>query len=425
MGRVLIAAYHFPPCVGSSGVLRSLKFARYLPEFGWTPTILTARPSAYEEKDIRALASIPENLRVIRSVALDVKRHLGFGGFYQDWLAIPDRWGSWLFTAVAAGIWAIRQEKIDAIFTTFPISTTILIGLLLHKLTGKPWIVDFRDSMTEDNYPPEGFRRRIWTWIERRAMTRASLVLFTAPSTRSMYLARYPHLSSEKFRLISNGYDEEDLAVFDCRRTRQSNPAEPLKLLHSGTLYRGERDPRPFLQALARLKEAGVVNADRLQITLRNPTDDAYYQRLLNELKVDDMVAIRPHLPHRESLAECAESDALLIFQAANCDHQVPAKAYEYMRLGKPILALTTQSGDTAALLNEVGGSTIMNLADEEEICRGLPRFLKALATHSHPLPDQVKMRRYSRRSQAEELASCLSELARKQLLKVSRKKSL
>jgi len=110
-------------------------------------------------------------------------------------------------------------------------------------------------------------------------------------------------------------------------------------------------------------------------------------------------------------LQECADADGLMLFQAGNCDHQIPAKAYEYLRLRRPILALTTQSGDTATLLKETGGATILNLADEDDIHAGLPRFLEALRAGSHALADAEKVKRYGRRAQAQELASCLSDV--------------
>jgi len=408
--RVLIVAYHFPPCVGSSGVLRPLKFARYLPEFGWQPTVLTTQALAYEETDPRSLESVPENLRVIRTWAFDVKKHLGIGGLYQDWMAMPDRWASWLFSAVASGLRVLRSDKVDVIVTTFPLATAVLIGYVLHVLTGKPWVVDFRDSMTEDNYPSSAFRRRIWRWIERKAIKHAERLLFTAASTRRMYLSRYPGLPPHKCLLISNGYDEEDLQGFDGGAgNRGQNGA--LRLLHTGMLYREERDPRPFFRALSRLKREGVITSESLRVTLRNPCSEDFYQRLLNELSIADIVSIEPHLPHHEALAECADSDSLLLFQAASCDHQIPAKAYEYLRLGKPVLALTTETGDTAALLNEVGGATIVNLASDEAIYQRLPDFLAAIRSGTHALPSQEKIQHYSRRSQAGQLAKCLSEI--------------
>jgi len=90
------------------------------------------------------------------------------------------------------------------------------------------------------------------------------------------------------------------------------------------------------------------------------------------------------------------------------CNHQIPAKAYEYFRLRRPILALTTHEGDTAALLRDVGGATIANMYDCEEIYRCLLSFLAQLRRGDHPLPDPVKSNRYSRRNQAHELGALL-----------------
>ena len=81
-GRVLIVAYHFPPQAGSSGLLRSLNFCRYLPEFGWLPTVLTIDPRAYERTDGSQLAEVPASVNVIRAFGLDSHRHLSLGGRY-------------------------------------------------------------------------------------------------------------------------------------------------------------------------------------------------------------------------------------------------------------------------------------------------------------------------------------------------------
>lgn len=411
MARVLIIAYHFPPCTGSSGVLRPVKFARYLPEFGWQPVMLTIHPRAYEESDPRSESSIPAGVPVLRAFALDAKRHLGFRGLYQDWMALPDRWATWLLGAVPSGLRAIRKYQIEVLLSTFPIPTALLVGFVLHLITGKPWVVDFRDSMTEDNYPRESYRRHIWRWIERKVMRHASRVIFTAPATRRMYLGRYPELSPEKALLITNGYDEED---FDSLRISEPGAASAdrtLQLLHTGMLYREERDPRPFFRAVARLKQNGKLGPPGLRIAFRNPSSEEFYRQVLNELCIADIVELLPQISHQEALQECMDADALLLIQAANCDHQIPAKAYEYLRMGKPVLALTTHTGDTAALLEEIGGTTIANLAEEEEIYQALPAFLEAVRTRTHSVANPAKIARYSRRSQAESLAACLAEV--------------
>jgi glycosyltransferase involved in cell wall biosynthesis len=410
-GRILIIAYHFPPCVGSSGLLRSLKYSRYLSDYGWQPCVLSLRPSAYEAVDSRTETSIPPSVPVIRAFAFDAKKALSFRGFYLDLTAMPDRWWSWTVGAIPAGLRAIRKHDINVIFSTFPISTAVLIGLLLHILTGKPWVVDFRDSMTEENYPPSPVRRYIWRWIERQAVRRACRLIFTSPSALRMYLSRYPQLAAARCLLIPNGFDEEDFSSLAVEKPARARQQEPLKLLHTGLIYPDERDPRPFFHALHRLKKNGSVDSGSLNVLLRAAGSESLYQSILNDLDINDIVQLLPHIPYNQALEECAHADGLLLFQAANCDHQTPAKAYEYLRLHKPVLALTTQSGDTAALLREVGGATILDLADEDAICAGLPLFLESLRNGSHPLPNAEKIKRYDRRAQARQLAICLSDV--------------
>jgi glycosyltransferase involved in cell wall biosynthesis len=411
VGRVLIIAYHFPPCTGSSGLLRSLKFSCFLPEFGWHPTVLTVHSRAFESVDARATGSIPEGIPIVRAFALDSKKHLGYRGSYLNWTALPDRWISWVFGAVPQGLLAIRKHKIEVIFSTFPVATAILTGYLLHRLSGKPWIVDLRDSMTEDNYPPDPRIRSIRRWIEQKAVKHASRVIFTAASTRRMYLERYPELTSEKCLLIANGYDEEDFSGLILADPGCVQQDRPLRLLHTGLIYPEERDPRPFFRAVARLKNEGRVSASSVQIAFRAPGSEDLYRQMLHDQGITDLIELQPHVPYRQALQECADADGLLLFQAANCDHQIPAKAYEYLRLRKPILALTTHTGDTAALLHEVGGATIVNLADEDDIYRRIPAFLQAIREGTHALPDTERIKRYARRNQAEQLARSLSEV--------------
>jgi glycosyltransferase involved in cell wall biosynthesis len=403
-----MVAYHFPPQTGSSGLLRTLKFSRYLPDLGWQPVIVTAHPRAYDSIDPRAEELLPSDLPVIQAFALDTKKHLSFRGAYPDVLALPDRWAAWVLGGVPTGLRATRKYRAEILFTTFPICSAVLIGLILHRLTGKPWVVDLRDSMTEDTYPRDPRMRHLWRWIERRAVRRAARIIFTTPSTRRMYLDRYPDLPAEKCLVISNGYDEED---FTALSLRQDAPAaeKPLRLLHTGTLYPEERDPRPFFRAVSRLKTESRISKDNLQIAFRAPGSENLYRSMLNEMNIADIVQLQPHIPYRQSLQECADADALLLFQAANCDHQIPAKAYEYLRVQRPVFALTTQTGDTANLLNETGGATIVDLASADDIYRKLQPFLEAIRAGRHPVADRSRLERYARHNQARDLAACLS----------------
>jgi glycosyltransferase involved in cell wall biosynthesis len=357
------------------------------------------------------MGEIPADVPVHRAFALDTHRHLSFRGRYFRWLSLPDRWVSWCLGAVPAGLLDIRRRKVDAILSTYPVATAVLIGLILHRLTGKPWVVDFRDSMTEDDYPRDPLTRRVYRWIERQAVHRGARLIFTARSAIHMYLQRYPELSPEKCVLIPNGYDEKDFSALHLPNSHGNHSSEPTRLLHMGLLYPEERDPKPFFHALARLKKEGQVSAANLRVDLRASGFEDVYSRKLRELAVEDLVHLLPPLPYHQALQDGAEADGLLLFQARNCDHQIPAKGYEYLRLGRPILALTTETGDTAATLRQGGGATIVDLADEQAIYRAVPRFLLALQRGEHPLPNRESVRQFSRRNQARQLAQCLDQV--------------
>jgi glycosyltransferase involved in cell wall biosynthesis len=409
--NILMVAFQFPPMSGSSGLLRVLKFCRYLPEFGWTPTVVTARPQMYEEVNERQLELIPSGLDVIRCFGLDTKRHLSILGRYPRLLALPDAWVSWSLTAIPAALRTIRRKKTDVIFTTFPIASAMWIGLVLHHLSGKPWIVDLRDSMTEDNYPQDRVTWRVWRWLERQAIRHASLILFTAPSAIQMYRQRYPQLAEERCLLLPNGYDEEDFARLPVGVFARSPRTRPFLLLHSGVVYPEERNPRPFFRALARLKREGRISGRTLNVNFRAPGFEDVYAKEIRELGLDDVVYLLPRIAYAQALDEYVASDAFLLMQAANCDRQVPAKTYEYLRIGKPILALTTETGDTASVLRQVGGATIASLENEEAICRSLPEFIEAVTTKKHPLPTPEVVRGFARRNLAKLLATCLDQL--------------
>jgi glycosyltransferase involved in cell wall biosynthesis len=405
-----MVAFHYPPCVGSSGILRTLKFSRYLPDVGWRPLVLTAHPRAYERTGPDQLGEIPPVVEVARAPVVDSFRHLAFRGRALRITALPDQWVSWWVGAVVTGLWFTRRQRPAAIWSTYPIATAHLIGLALHRLTRLPWVADFRDSMTEPGYPRDPWTRRTYLAIERQTVRRASALVFTARSTRAMYLERYPGLSPDRCFVISNGYDEADFAALSAPTGKRPSPG-PLRLLHAGLIYPEERDPRPFFRALARLKREGVVAPDTLCVELRASGSERGYARLLGELNIPELVRLLPALPYREVLQDGVDADALLLLQGPTCNHQIPAKLYEYLRLRKPILALTDARGDTAAVLADTGGATTIDLLDEDALCRDLPSFFDSVRKGTHPVPDAIVSAQYARHNQAGALARLLSTL--------------
>lgn len=403
---VLMIAYHYPPVQGSSGVQRTLAFSRELPALGWQPQVLTVAPRAYPAVSADLLAAIPDGIAVTRAAAWDAARHLAVRGRYPGLLAWPDRWGSWLPAAVLQGLRLIRRERVRVIWSTYPIATAHLIALVLHRLTGLPWVADFRDAMVDDSYPATPRARRAHAWVEAAAVRECTAAVLTAPGAIELYRQRYPELPASRWRLLPNGYDEASFQAALQRPSRRD--PERVTLLHSGIIYPSERDPRALLAALAALQTRGVLMAGRQRIVLRASGHDDYLRPLLAERGLQALVELAPPLPYVEALREMLDADGLLLLQAGNCNHQIPAKLYEYLRAGRPILALTDPAGDTAALLRTLAAGWVVSLDDETAIAAELQAFL-----HHPPAPvAAATCAAYDRAVQTRALAALLTESA-------------
>lgn len=402
-------AYHFPPLAGSSGIQRTLRFVQHLPTLGWEPLVLSADPRAYEETSDDLMGDIPSGIEVRRAFALDTARHLQFRGRYLGWMARPDRWVSWKMSAVREGLRLIAQFKPDVIWSTYPIATAHMIGSELCRRSGLPWVADFRDPMAQEGYPADPKTWQSYKEIEEDALTRARYSVFTTPGAAQIYRERYPK-AAERVRVLENGFDEESFAAPTTAAVRNGlKPADqPLVLLHSGIVYPSERDPTQLFVALKRLRDAGKLAATDIRIRFRASVHDSLLQSLANQHGVADLIELCPAIPYREALAEMQEVDVLLVMQAANCNAQIPAKIYEYLRAGRPIIGLTDPAGDTAGVLRSAGldGIARLDSADEMEVL--LPAFLAAVRAGRAPVAHAQAVHRASRKGRSESLAELL-----------------
>jgi glycosyltransferase involved in cell wall biosynthesis len=407
--RVLMIAYHYPPMRGSSGIQRTLKFSQYLPSFGWEPVVLSANERAYANSGPDQLRDIPAGTVVKRAWALDTSRHLAWRGRYAGFMALPDRWVSWLIGAVPAGLGLIRRLKPAVIWSTYPIATAHLVGLILHRLSGIPWVIDLRDPMTDEGYPEDPRTRRTYLWIETLALRHCTRAVCTTPGAIATYRRRFPELPAERFALIENGYDEENFA--DAEQAAKDASAAPnprFTLVHSGVIYPSERDPRPLFGAIAALAQQGVIAPANFELVLRATGHDSYLAGLIAEMGIGDLVTLAPHVSYREALTEMVTAGGLLILQASNCNHQVPAKLYEYLRAGRPVLGLTDPVGDTAATLRKAGIDTIAPLDDKDAIIAAMTRFVTLAKAGAAPLASVEAIAANSRRARAGQLGALL-----------------
>lgn len=411
--RILMIAFHYPPVRVSSGIQRTLKFSAYLRDHGWEPMILTISPRAYEMVSDDQMKEIPPGMLVERAFGLDTQRHLSIKGRYLRWMAQPDRWASWWPMGVLQGLRMIRKHRPKAIMATYPIATSHWIGLTLHRLTGLPFVADFRDAMTEPDYPRDPITWKVHRRLEKALVTHCTKAIFTTQGTLEMYAERYPEIPASRWAVIENGFDEENFKDAESGLDRSRLGADgQLVLVHSGILYPQERDPRPLFTALQNLKQAGEISTATLKVLLRATGTDDLYRKMIADYGIDDIVSIEPTIAYRSALQEMLRADGLLLMQASICNHQVPAKLYEYARAGQPILGLTDFAGNTAHLLRDLGCAHIADIADADSIRETLRDFIAQWRSGQLSGIRRERADTCSRRSRTDELARLLDAIS-------------
>lgn len=405
--NILLIAYHFPPVAVSSGVHRIVSLANALKQDKWDVTILSASERTYERIDTRTLEEVHPSIRVIRALAFDTAKHLSIKGKYFQWMALPDNLQSWVFFGVLRGLAHIIAHRPDVILSTYPIASAHLIAIILNRLTGIPWIADFRDPMAQPGYPSNPTKWKIFDWIERMAARRAAQLVFATPGALQEYQRRYPEVTEEKWLLVTNGYNEKQYADLVSRPIKDGK----IRILHSGLVYIHERNPRQLFEAISKLKHDFRITEVNFELTLRASGHEDTYTTWLNELQLDDIVNLKPPIPYREALQEMFDADGLLLLQGKGCNQQIPAKAYEYLRAQKPVLALTDKKGDTASLLQKNHVAYIAPLDDAEHIYKTIAQFIEKMDKTTEKVPDTPDISRYSRENISTEWVNHIAKL--------------
>lgn len=410
--RALMVAFHFPPQAGSSGILRTLNFVKNLPDHGWQPSVLTVQPHAYVEQRNDLVGSIPPHVQVKRAFALDAAKHLSIKGKYPGIFALPDRWSSWWFFAVVEGLREIRQHRPALIWSTYPISTAHLIGASLARLSGLPWVADFRDPMVSHDYPSNRMQRRLWQLLESYVLHQADACVFTTARAAATYMQRYP-VAKGRCHVIENGYDED--AFIGVQANRFGVEADKLLLLHSGLIYPADRNPSTFFAAIRALLDTGGLARDRLCIRFRAAHHEDEVRAYAEQYGLLDIVELAAALPYQQAIAEMIGADLLLVFQGSHFNAQIPAKIYEYLRAGRPVFAVVDPQGDTAGALREFPAVHVTDIASETDIQHCLQDALHALEADDQAAALQKNLdlvRRYSRKAQAGHLVAHLDAVA-------------
>ena len=385
MRRVLMINYYFPP-LGGIGSLRALGFAEHLPEFGWEPIVLAPRNGAYLDDPSLGFRAD----RVVRAWSLELsragKRVLRTSGddvepaavgplrsvpraLVRRWLYFPDAQIGWYPGALAGGRRVIRDMKVDAIFSSSGPITAHLVARSLRRRSAIPWIAEFRDPWSARLLDAELPQRQRAERLERSIAAEASAVVMPSPSWSAEHARRWDRAVAT----IPNGFGDVPPAG--------SPPHGELVACYLGSYYPPSQDLSAIWAALARLA------AERSSRPVRVRVVGAVSSAMRAELRahgIEPLLEETGFVPHAEALRLAASSSVLLVAGPTGEDRAgegwVPAKLFEYLATGLPIVWVGPAENDGASLLREHAGCSVLPAHDID----GVFAVLAAIEAERH-----------------------------------------
>lgn len=433
--KVLIIANYFPPS-GVVGVQRTLKFVKYLPCFNWEPIVLTLRKSYSVATDRELLEDIPDNVTVYRTNCWGIRCSKYISNEYYSmsqnlWRMIrknllrmfffpfPDPRIGWFFPAIVSGRKIVKKAQVDLIYTTSPSHSTHYIGLFLKKLMKIPWIADFRDpwasvSNLQDNLLRHKIKRILSAIYESAIVRMTDFLITTTELTREDFLRRYSKsLPPEKTQVITCGYDEEDFN-FEATEIRKN---EQFTLTYTGTFQssQSKRTPEYFLKALERI----VIEEPEISKDIKVYFIGTFNQRdkkLFSEPILQNIITVKEHVTHKESILYQLKPDVLLLIQVSLSqenwkDQTLPLKLFEYIRAQKPILALAHNGATRDFIKAHNLGMTVepMNVEEIKSAILEMYKSYKAGTLKVHCNKEFIK--KFNTRNLTGELAEVLDRI--------------
>jgi glycosyltransferase involved in cell wall biosynthesis len=398
--KVLFITYLFPP-VGGGGVQRSSKFAKYLPHHGWKPLVLTVKEAYDFYLDETLLADIGDDIIIYRSVSIEpmkwirkilkrkvekeneqkinnkqnVRKSLkpGFLVKLKTYLLIPDNEILWLPFAIWKGVRIIKKERPQVIYSTAAPYTDHLIAFILAKIFNLPWVADFRDLWVDRaNFPNNRFRLFVDTRLEKMILKNASSVVASTELIAKKFSEK---VREQNYTVITNGFDEYDFKPI--KKTRDSE--KEFRVTYTG-IFNKEQNPDNIFYAIREIIDEREDIKEKIKLRfvgqLDNPGDFENVN-LFNKLKLGSISDIIPYKNHPGVIEEMNKATVLLLLVGVypNNESIYTGKIFEYLRSGKPILAVVPTDGVAAELIRKTNSGIVVSNMDVDAIKEGIARL--------------------------------------------------
>lgn len=439
MRKVLFIAYPFPPQPGA-GVHRVVQFAKYLPEFGWEPYILTSC-SETESGDITPLRELnirdDQITRVGRwphrchkeavsyqKTTLDSwgnhvanpSKNIRYSRFrrlisqLQTQLVFPDKQFIWGPFAYQAAKLLTKKHNFEMIFSTsFPI-TDHFIAWKLHNATGLPWVADFRDQWSNNPILIEtmlGARRKLNWHYENKILYKANAVITVSKLWCEQLSERVTPVQRHKFFTITNAYDPD---LFTNIKPRRPNK---LVFLYTGNLYAGRRDPSLFLSTLAELRNRNLIDINDIDVVFVGKFLP-WIEELSHILQLGEMVKQLGILSHQQVIEMQVSASVLLHLQTVDETSRgwIAAKVFEYLGARRPILALAPPEEEVSRIVMDTEAGIVVHPDEKEKLSEIIVQWYKEfkITGDVRYLGREDKIANYSRRPKAQQLANIFDQ---------------
>ncbi len=431
--KVLIITYYWPPS-GGVGVHRWLKFAKYLPGNGWSPVIFTAENPDFSVQDETLLKDVDSSTVVIKKPIWEpfglykklfgksTKKGLKHGVVIEksklslvDRLAIwiranimiPDPRVFWVRSSVRFLSQYVRENDIDAIVTTGPPHSVHLIGLGLKKRTRVKWLADFRDPWSDWDVLVKmkisKMAKSFHVRLEKKVVSQCDILVTVSNRLGEKFAGKS---NNANVKILYNGIDEEDFEQVD------ANAVSPkFQITHTGMLHE-MRNPTTLWQALKELCLEEPEFRESLELKLVGTVSESILDFLRSDPELGDVLSHNDHMTHKEVLSLYSSASLLLILlnQTENARWILPVKMYEYMYMGKPILALGLKDSDAAEILKEHNGSPMIEFSDKESMKETIRKSYE-LFKSKQSFELQKEGFRFTRRHQTVELSNLLNSM--------------